>query len=483
MKFNSIDKYFYFLFILIFFQLLVSIVIFGPFGIISYDLKVYKDVMDGPSYLEFPFESLDKILSHHRTFGMPLILKIYRIFDSELLFWPEFNYLLFSISILCLFYSLSIANFDHIFSFIICFSLIISQSLYAYISWWTSIWSISFLLLTISFFFISLNSHKKFLINLIFAFLLFFTYQIRPAFIIFSLFPVIYIIVSNQLLKTNFNYKKILLLCFLPMLIFFFLRLIIVGNFGLVSFNPGPAANALIYLEKTDVSNLKKNNQIFAEEILKKRVKLPFPCNIENESERTKHFLLMHPHMNYKTYGQQTCWNEYLMLSMLHSIEVSKGITPFGKDDPRNIDAWNHMKTLENFMNKTGSNVEPDRILIDFAKDVYLENKLYILSRIIKSPYYLFEQFRDIYRNQFVIFYFIIFTIAIFKKKIISENPNREIFDKEFVIVFTGFVIFMLNQVLLYGHQNGDPRAVQVQNFYVMPFFFAYLTHFLIYKK
>ena len=187
------------------------------------------------------------------------------------------------------------------------------------------------------------------------------------------------------------------------MLIFFFLRLIIVGNFGLVSFNPGPAANALIYLEKTDVSNLKKNNQIFAEEILKKRVKLPFPCNIENESERTKHFLLMHPHMNYKTYGQQTCWNEYLMLSMLHSIEVSKGITPFGKDDPRNIDAWNHMKTLENFMNKTGSNVEPDRILIDFAKDVYLENKLYILSRIIKSPYYLFEQFRDIYRNLFFI--------------------------------------------------------------------------------
>ena len=77
------------------------------------------------------------------------------------------------------------------------------------------------------------------------------------------------------------------------------------------------------------------------------------------------------------------------------------------------------MKTLENFMNKTGSNVEPDRILIDFAKDVYLENKLYILSRIIKSPYYLFEQFRDIYRNQFVIFNFIIFTIAIFKKKII----------------------------------------------------------------
>ena len=123
------------------------------------------------------------------------------------------------------------------------------------------------------------------------------------------------------------------------------------------------------------------------------------------------------------------------------------------------------MKTLENFMNKTGSNVEPDRILIDFAKDVYLENKLYILSRIIKSPYYLFEQFRDIYRNQFVIFYFIIFTIAIFKKKIISENPNREIFDKEFVIVFTGFVIFMLNQVLLYGHQNGDPRAVQVIKF------------------
>ena len=47
------------------------------------------------------------------------------------------------------------------------------------------------------------------------------------------------------------------------------------------------------------------------------------------------------------------------------------------------------MKALSDFWNKTGSNVEPDRILIDFARDVYLENKLYILSIILKNEWFV----------------------------------------------------------------------------------------------
>ena len=80
----SILKDNYFL-VLLFFQLLFFFTIFGPLNILSYDLNPYIDNYDGPSYYNFKFDNLKIILSQHRTFGFPLIMKLYRVFDFNLI--------------------------------------------------------------------------------------------------------------------------------------------------------------------------------------------------------------------------------------------------------------------------------------------------------------------------------------------------------------------------------------------------------------
>jgi hypothetical protein len=472
-----IKNFRFYFYALIFFQISIFFLIFGPYELFNLDLNVYKDSGDGPSYLNFSFKSAQSILGDHRTFGLPLFLKVYQFFDKDLLHWPKFNYLFYIFSINFFLYSLLRAGFNSLFSFIGCFSLLISYNFYGYFSYWTEILSIIFCILSLSFFFLILSEHKNNLFKyILFTFLIFFMYQVRPSFIVFIIFPILYSIISNQFLNTKYNLISFLSMCFVPLIIFLILRLLLVGNFGLVSFNGGPASNAIILLERTDIKNLKYENQLFAKKIIEKRKKIPFPCNLEKESERAIY-------ISEDLYGQKTCWNKYFMLVWMEAILEHKGITPFSKDDPRNIDAWNHTKTLGVFFSQAGNNVGPDKILLNFAMDVYSENKLYIFKRILKSPYHFLRFYRDFYTNQFLLFYLVIFFLIIFYKNNPKEKLTKNIIDKELIMTFTGFIIWILNMLLFYGHQNGELRALQVQNFFLVPLFFSYFTYLLIVKK
>ena len=468
-------------YILIFCQLLIFFLIFGPLELLNFDLNVYKDKGDGPSYLNFSFGSIQSILSDHRTFGLPMFLKGYQFFDKDLLYWPQFNYLFYIFSINFFLYSLLRAGFNSLFSFIGCFSLLISYNFYGYFSYWTEILSIILCLLSLSFFFLIISDRKNNLFKyILFTFLIFFMYQVRPSFIIFIIFPILYSIISNKFLYTKYSLTFFLSMCFIPLIIFLILRLLLVGNFGLVSFNVGPASNAIILLERTDIKNLTYENQLFAKKIIEKRKKIPLPCNLEKESERLESERYKHVG---KLYGQKTCWNEYAMLAWMEAILDYKGLTPFPKDDPRNIDAWNHTSSMGFFWNQAGSNVGPDKILLNFAKDVYSENKLYIFKRILKSPYHFLRYYRDYYKNQFLLFYLVIFFLVIFYKNDPKIKVTKNIIDKESIMTFVAFIIWVFNMILLYGHQNGELRALTVQNFFLIPVFFSYFTYFLIVKR
>lgn len=470
------DFKFYF-YTLIFFQILIFFLIFGPYEFFNLDLNVYKDSGDGPSYLNFSFESVQSILGDHRTFGLPLFLKVYQFFDKDLIHWPKLNYLLYIFSINFFLYSLLRIGFNSLFSFIGCFSLLISYNFYLYFSYWTEILSIVFCILSLSFFFLILSDRKNKLFKyILFTFLIFFMYQVRPSFIIFIFFPILYSIISNRFLNTKYNSISFLSMCLLPLIIFLILRFLLVGNFSLVSFNGGPAANAIILLERTDIKNLKYENQLFAKKIIEKRKKLPFPCNLEKESERALH-------IKGDLYGQKTCWNEYFMLAWMEAILENKGLTPFPKDDPRNVDAWNHTKTLGVFFNQVGNNVGSDKILLNFAMDVYSENKFSIFKRILESPYHFLRYYRDYYKNQFLLFYLIIFFLVIFYKNDPKIKLTKNIVDKELIMIFTGFIIWILNLLLFYGHQNGELRALQIQNFFLVPLFFSYFVYLVVIKK
>ena len=87
-----------------FLQILIYLLIFGPISLNKIDLNINL-FRDYPSYAYFDFSSLKAILSQHRTFGFPLIIKIYSLFDYNLIFWPKFVFILFSISNIFLFYS------------------------------------------------------------------------------------------------------------------------------------------------------------------------------------------------------------------------------------------------------------------------------------------------------------------------------------------------------------------------------------------
>ena len=74
-----------------------------PSNVSIWEPNNFITIFDGPSYYDFSFESLQTILSQHRTFGFPLFMKFYRLFDFDLYYWSLFSYLFYIFSILIFF--------------------------------------------------------------------------------------------------------------------------------------------------------------------------------------------------------------------------------------------------------------------------------------------------------------------------------------------------------------------------------------------
>ena len=461
------------IFILIFLQILVYLFIFGPISLnkINLNINLFRDF---PSFWYFDFSSLKLILSQHRTFGFPLIIKIYRLFDYDLIFWSRFVFILFSISNIFLLCSLNYFNFNKIFSLSFIVGLTVSQYLYVYLTWWTELFSISFLIIALGFMFLSIKKNKV-IYYLLFSFFLFFSYQIRPSFVVFIMVPIIFCLINFFLFKNNSNLKKISFFSITPLIIFILIRFFVVGSLGLVSFNSGLSANALVYLTDDQIPKLKIENQKLAKKFLERKRKLPYPCNLDLNQEQISYY-------KQNMYGQYPCWNIYQSTSWLELIKINLNIEPFPKDDERNIVAWMHVKTLANFWQEkkvVQKNVEIDSQFIKFSTDVYKLNYKKVLKKIIKSPLYLMKLQRDNNGN-LIIFYiiFIIYVIFFIKQFEIKVEKIKY----EFILTLSFLIVTIANLIILYGHENGDPRAVMIQTFYLMPIFMSYLM-FLIHRN
>jgi hypothetical protein len=467
----------FYLFILILLELLIFFLLFGP--IFDVNLITNKIAGDGPSYLHFTFDSIKEILTQHRTFGLPLILKIYQFFDGELIYWTKFNYIFFSFSINFFLFGLLRAKFNSIFSFVACFVLLTSYGLYQYLPLWTEIISISFCLLSLSFFFWILGDARKSIYKLsIFTFFIFLTYQIRPSFVIFTFFPILYCSISNFFLNTKHDIKLLLLMCFGPLLFFCILRFLLVGSFALVSFNIATAGKAFIFLEKTNLEKIKPENQLFVKKLFDQRNKLNPPCNLEKESERKEYLASRRIYLD----TNYACWNEYSMLLWLEAIKQDKGTTPFSKNDPRNIMPWVY-KDLGYFFTSIINNVGPSKILSNFINDVYFQNIYNIIKDIFSSPAQIYIVLLFYFKNHFVLFYIITIFLIIFYKNNFQENVEKNKIDKEFTLFFTSLIMFILNIILLYTATAVESRYLINQLFFFIPLFFAYFTYFFVVKK
>ena len=188
-------------------QILIYFTIFGPISLNYVNLNLNFLYADFASYSDFDFSSLKLILSQHRTFGFPLLLKIYRFFDYELIFWTKFVYILYSISNIFLFYALYKFNFSKIFSFFFVLALTLSHSLYTYLAYWTELTSVSFLMISLALMFLSIKNNKNFY-YLLFSLFLFLTYQIRPSFVVFVFIPIIFCFFMFTIFKQKIFLKK-----------------------------------------------------------------------------------------------------------------------------------------------------------------------------------------------------------------------------------------------------------------------------------
>jgi len=453
--------------ILLLFQIFLFLIIFGPLNFSNYDLDVFINTSDGPSYFEFSFENIEVILSNHRTFGYPLFMKFYRIFDYDLNNWPKFNYIFYNFSILILYTSLIKTNFSKIFSFFLCSGLILSNPLYAYVASYTELMSISFLLMSVSLFFYLIKfKEKKYYI--MFALCIFLSYQIRPSMVVFILFPIIFSFFYKSI-KT----KIIFLLTAGPLLLFCLLRLFVVGDFGFVSFNVGMLGSAIHYLPQSNIQNLKIENQKTAKMLLDTKRSLSYPCNLDNEQDKKNYY----NKKKSKLYGQIPCWTIYVNHGWVKIIKEEKNIEPFPDGDPKNNEPWLHMPTLATFWNQSGSMIEIDKKIRNFSFDVYMQNKSKIFLQIFKSPFHFYKLIRDRYKN-LIFFYIFLMLIFFFLRK--EKNSRKIKISYEFSFFASFLIITGLNLVLLYGHQSGDLRSVIAQSFYFVPVLMSYIGYLFI---
>jgi hypothetical protein len=473
--FDSKNNYFFFL---LFFQVLVFFYIFGPF---NFGPTTYRNLInnyDGPSYYNFSFDNLKIVLSQHRTFGFPLFMKLYRMIDNDLFFWPHINFLIYISAINLLYFSLLRFNFNKIFIFLLCFGLVLSFSLYQYLNQYTEVISISFLLASISLMLLMIKYKlKKYYI--LFTFFLFFTYQIRTSMVIFVLFPVIFSLFYKFFINNNFKLKIIALLSLTPLFLFILLRFFVVNDAAPVSFNVGMAGNSIRYLEETDLKKLTKENQKLAKIFLERKKKLPYPCNLNGKhNEKVTYYKKLGRQNNY---GQDPCWNKYLMGVWLDVIKIEKGMEPFPNGDSRNIAPWLHVETLANFWNEAGDNVKVNKIIKSFSFDVYMQNKKKVFLKIIKSHYYFIKMQRHENRNLLTIYAFLMIILFVF---INTEKKDNKKFGLEMTFSLSFMIITLINLPILYVHENGDPRASLVQTFYFIPILASYLIYlFLINSK
>ena len=405
----------------LFFLLILSQVIlyffFIPDYLIPYQINITG--ADAPSYRDFDFSNLKVILSQHRTFGLPLIIKIYEIFSETLLFWPQTNYIVFCISTIILLICLLNTNYNKLFSFFFVIGIFGSHNLYHFLKNWSEIYSACCIIISLSFFLLSLKYNKIFFYFLC-AFFLFCSYQIRPSFIVYIFIFPLYVMIQNIILKNKKLFKNVFKFSsftILPFILFVALRFIITDHFGITPFaGVNIAGHAVHYLSDKDVNSLSNEHKKFAEGVLERKKNHRHPCNLFLDE-------LILKDVNPRKIKKR-CFNVYVMSGWLEMIKVTKNLEPFPKNDYRNFNSWEHVETLGNFFTNIGNNNEIDSRLSYFAWELILKNYKFDYIKWLFLSFYesLYLQFYSLFK--LIILYFISLIFFIFFKIIKIKKKN-----------------------------------------------------------
>ena len=463
--------------LLFFSQFIIYLIL--PDHLIPYQINITE--ADAPSYRYFDFSTLNEILSSHRTFGLPLIIKFYELFSETLYLWPQVNFIFFSLSCLFFLYSLIKADFNKLFSFFFVIGLFGSYNLYFFFKSWTELFSVSFIIFATSFFLLSLK-YKKIYLYFLTSFLLFYTYQIRPSFIVYIFFFPAYIFFKNLLDKINYkiilsNLIKISFLSILPFIIFVFGRILITDHFGITPFaGVNIAGHATHYIEEKNIKNLSRKHKDFARGVIERKKKHVYPCNLFLDE-------IKELELNSRKIKKQ-CFNIYVMSGWLEMIKQIKKKEPFPKNDPRNFNSWDHVETLGVFFTETGNNNIIDKELSDYAWSIILRDykKEYYTWFIISFSESLILQFYSL--KNLIILYILVMIFFYVSKKFKFKDPKTlpEINNIK-ALIFSILLIQFLSLILTSVTNIPYIRALSTQSIFLVPSLFTFIILYFFYDK
>ena len=429
---------------------------------------------DAFSFYYYNFSNLENFLSQYRSFGGPVIVSIYKFFSNDLQFWGQANFLFFSISLIILFYSLIYFGVRKYFSFFFVIGVLGSTKLWWYFTSWSEVLSVSFIILSFSFYLLS-HKFKSVYLYIIFSFLLFFTYQIRPLFITYVVTFVIfeiYLIKFREKQKLNFRNLKLVYFIITPLIIFLFFRFIITGHFGIAPYmGAHVGAHGLFFLDKESIVNVSKKNEKFASDILKRKLKQKYPCNL-NFNELQK--------LNENHYPK--CYAFNTMSLMLEMIKYKEPKEPFANNDPRNFNSWQYVTTLDKFFMSVENYNKIDQELKSFSFEIIkpeLVNFTKIFLSNIKDSYkiQILSNKKLIYLYSIIIL--IISTLIIFSKNLKNKFTQKLFFKNNELLMF--FLISnLITIVLLSLIHMPKIRIMSVQGIFFIPIIFSYTISIII---
>lgn len=436
----------------------------------------YQFFNDEPSYLLFDLSSLRSILGGHRTFGLPLVLKLYSLFFQNFRFWPYFQATFYFSCVFFLYWAFLKFGFNRILSLIVALHLIWEPSIYRnYSCIMTEPWAASFMNLTLGFLLLTFRK-RNWKLYLALGFSVFFLYQIRPncAFIsiLLPFWAVLIAVIFDQynFVKIRNIFFRYSVITIIPLFLFCLLRLIVVRQFGVVAFGGTMlSTQATYYLNDDNIRHLSGESRKIAELILERKRKLRPPCNQapfdESSVSRQERY-----HM------QISCQGAYCMSSWLAAIKYKTSIEPF-TDPAKNIEPWRHTQTLSTFFSVY--NTEIDQLLMKYSRDILsLERKRY-LSWIGEEIYWGFKYFiKEIsapsIRRLWIIFLAVM--LLIIRPVTFWQNRKAKIkpesgqwYRQLFFITVVSFSLFLSGVILTSIFVKLDIRYLSLFTIYLFP--------------
>ena len=264
--------------------------------------------------------------------------------------------------------------------------------------------------------------------------------------------------------KINFKNSRLILLTAGPLIFFLIVRFLITGHFGIAPYMGAHiGAHSLFFLTKENIPNISKKNEVFANKIYNRKLNHKSPCNLNfNDIEKDQY---------------SSCYAKNTMSLILEMIKHKENKEPFPKNDSRNFNSWEHVKTLDKFFMTIDNHNEIDNDLKNFSIEI-------IKPEFVNFVKIFISNFKNAYKiqlgnnNKLTILYFLIIIMVVTIKIISFKSYSIE--KNQISLKYNDLLLFFLFSnllaiILLSLIHIPKMRIMTVQGIFLIPIIFSYI--------